>query len=48
MIEAPCLDCGDPLRVVVREGVIEDQDPSRICTYVDIPIRDWSRNLPRA
>ncbi|MHC4458613.1 MAG: hypothetical protein ACYS0I_16305 [Planctomycetota bacterium] len=48
MIEAPCLDCGDPIRLVVRDGVIESQDPTGIFTYVDIPIRDWIRNLPHA
>jgi len=36
------------MRVVLRDGVIESQDPSGMCTYVDIPIRDWSKNLPHA
>jgi hypothetical protein len=48
VIEAPCLDCGDPLRVTVRDGAIERQEPTGICTYVDIPIRDWNSNLPHA
>ncbi len=48
MIEAPCLDCGDPVRVQVRDGVIERREPQGIYLYVDIPIRDWSRNLPHA
>ncbi len=45
-IESPCLDCGEPLRVVVRDGVIESRDPPGIVCYVDIPISQWSKNWP--
>jgi hypothetical protein len=45
-IDAPCLDCGDPLRVVVRDGVVERRDPEAIVCYVDLPIREWAKDWP--
>jgi hypothetical protein len=44
-IEAPCLDCGEALRVVVREGRIVSAEPATICAFVDIPFREWRPNL---
>jgi len=43
-IDAPCLDCGEPLRLAVRDGVIESQEPAGIYSYVDLPWREWKRN----
>jgi len=45
-IDSPCLDCGAPLRVVVRDGVIENRDPEEIVLYVDLPISLWSKDWP--
>lgn len=44
-IESPCLDCGDLITLVIRDGVIESARPPSIYGYVDIPFRDWRRNL---
>ena len=48
VVDAPCLDCGDPIRVTVRKGVIEREEPRGICFYVDVPAREWRANLPFA
>jgi hypothetical protein len=48
LVEAPCLDCGEPVRVTVRNGVIEREDPRGIRFYVDVPLREWGANLPFA
>ncbi len=45
-IDSPCLDCGEPLRVVVRDGTIEHRDPEEIVSYVDIPFSQWSKDWP--
>lgn len=45
-IEAPCLDCGESLRVDVRDGAIESTEPGGIFGYIDIPAKDWRKNLP--
>jgi hypothetical protein len=47
-VEAPCLDCGEPVRVAVRNGVVEREEPRGICFYVDVPLREWRANLPFA
>ncbi len=45
-IDSPCLDCGEPLRIVVRDGIIESRDPDGIVCYVDIPVSQWSKDWP--
>lgn len=45
-IDSPCLDCGESLRVVVRDGVIESRDPDGIVVYVELPLNRWSRDWP--
>jgi hypothetical protein len=45
-IDAPCLDCGEALQIVVRDGTIERSDPAGIVSYVDLPIREWSKDWP--
>jgi alkylmercury lyase-like protein len=47
-IDAPCLDCGEPLTITVRDGVIERQAPDGIVLYVGLPFREWYGNLPYA
>jgi len=45
-IDAPCLDCGEYMQVVVRYGVIEAQNPDSIRGYVDIPLGKWAMDWP--
>jgi len=45
-IDAPCLDCGEPLSVTVRDGIIEQREPLGIVGYVDVPFREWWSQLP--
>ena len=44
-IDAPCLDCGEPLCVTVRDGVIDHVEPEGIFAFVDIPFRQWRPHL---
>ena len=44
-IDAPCLDCGEPVRVVVRDGKILNTDPEEISGYIDIPFGQWRKYL---
>ncbi len=45
-IDAPCLDCGEPLRVVVRDGVVERREPEGIVAYASLPFAQWSKDWP--
>ncbi len=47
-IDAPCLDCGEPLHVEILDGEIRKADPADIHFYVDLPIKKWFGNLPFA
>lgn len=47
-IDAPCLDCGEPLHVEILDGEIRQADPAGIHFYVDLPIKKWFGNLPFA
>jgi hypothetical protein len=45
---APCLDCGELIRVDILDGEIQKADPVDIHFYVDLPIKKWYGNLPFA
>ena len=45
-VAAPCLDCGEPIEVTVRDGRIERAAPVSTCFYVSLPVREWRVNLP--
>ncbi len=34
------------MRLEVRDGAIESAEPGGICGYVDVPAKDWLKNLP--
>ncbi len=44
-VRAPCLDCGQPVEVTVRDGRIERAVPATIRFYVSVPVREWRANL---
>lgn len=43
-IDAPCLDCGEPLQVKVRDGRIVSADPAGQYAFIDVPFREWRAN----
>jgi hypothetical protein len=44
-VRAPCLDCGEPMEVEVRDGkIVNTSDPAMV-SYVDLPIAEWRKNL---
>jgi hypothetical protein len=45
-IDSSCPHCNEPLRVVVRDGVIELCEPEETVCYVDLPLREWSTSWP--
>jgi len=44
-IKAPCLHCGQPIEVAVRDGRIERAAPATTRFYVSVPVREWRANL---
>ena len=47
-IEAPCLQSGAEMRVVFRDGALEDTAPKCIHFYVTQPIKKWHNDMPFA
>jgi hypothetical protein len=45
-IDSVCLDCGKPIRVEVRDGTIETEEPKGLIGYVAVPVGRWMFNLP--
>lgn len=44
-IEAPCLDCGEPMRLTLCDGDIREQEPAGIVPFVDVPFKHWRDNI---
>jgi hypothetical protein len=44
----PCLDCGLPMRVVMRDDEILEAEPEGMVGYVAVPFRRWYENLSYA
>ena len=45
-IDSVCLDCGEPIRVEVKDGKIEAVEPKGLIGYVSVPIGRWMFNIP--
>jgi hypothetical protein len=44
-IDCPCLDCGEPITIEMRDGVIEKADPEGIIGHVSLPVSKWAPDL---
>ncbi|HOD36892.1 MAG TPA: hypothetical protein PLR20_14115 [Syntrophales bacterium] len=44
-IDFPCLDCGEPLRVVIRDGKVINNESSGYIAYVSVPFWKWFEDL---
>jgi len=47
-IDAPCLDCGSPVHVEMRDGIVSKTNPEGIMGYVTVPFSKWMQRLPYA
>jgi len=47
-IDTPCLDCGSPITVKMKDGIIQDTEPEGIMGYTSVPVREWFNDLPYA
>jgi hypothetical protein len=45
MLEFPCLDCGKPLRVVIRDGKVLNEEALGYMAYVAVPFWKWFEDL---
>ena len=47
-IDTPCLDCGDPIQVKIKDGVLLKIEPKSLISYVAVPLADWDRDMSYA
>ena len=45
-IDSKCLDCGEPIRVDVKDGKIEHEEPKGLIGHVSVPFGQWIFNMP--
>jgi hypothetical protein len=41
-----CLDCGEPIRIEVKDGEIEGEEPKGLIGHVSVPFGMWIFNIP--
>ncbi|MDP2855190.1 MAG: organomercurial lyase [Smithellaceae bacterium] len=44
-IDTPCLDCGQPIHLEMRDGVILKADPEDVIGYVAVPFSNWMQDI---
>ena len=47
-IESPCLDCGEPITIEMRDGIIEKADPEGLIGHVSVPVSKWRPDVAYA
>jgi hypothetical protein len=47
-VECPCLDCGLPISIEIRDGNLLHVEPEGVTAYVAIPFWKWFDDLPYA
>lgn len=46
-IDCPCLDCGEPIQVRMRDGEILSSSPDGIVAHAKLPPSEWRINLAK-
>jgi hypothetical protein len=44
-VDSICLDCGQPVRVEVKDGRILKAEPEGIVAHVSVPFLKWRDNM---
>jgi hypothetical protein len=47
-IDSPCLDCGDPISIEMKDGIILKANPEGMIGYVSLPVSKWQTDVARA
>jgi hypothetical protein len=47
-IDAFCRDCGEPMRLRMKDGRVLEQAPARIVAHLGVPVARWFDDLPFA
>jgi hypothetical protein len=47
-VDFPCLDCGEPLRIVLRDGKLLNEEAAAYAAYVSVPFWKWFEDVGHA
>ena len=47
-VEAHCRDCGDPIRIEMKDGEVLSQEPEGLLIHLGVPVARWFEDLPYA
>ncbi|RLB14481.1 MAG: hypothetical protein DRG82_13710 [Deltaproteobacteria bacterium] len=47
-IDTPCLDCGEPIHVEMRDGELLRCNPASVIGYVAVPLAKWGQDVAYA
>ncbi|UCF86335.1 MAG: hypothetical protein JSV50_07450 [Desulfobacteraceae bacterium] len=47
-MDAPCLDCGSPIKVEMKDGEVLKTEPEGLMAFTCVPLREWFNDLPYA
>ena len=47
-IDSFCRDCGEPMRLRIKDGIVLEQAPDRIVAHLGVPVARWFDDLPFA
>ncbi len=46
MIDSTCPDCGEAVKVEVKDGKIQSEHPKGLIGHVSVPFGKWINNVP--
>ena len=47
-IDAPCIDCGQTIKVEMQDGEVLTAEPEELVGYVAVPFSKWFEDIPYA
>jgi hypothetical protein len=47
-IDCPCLDCGEPISVRMRDGALLEVEPATLVGHTNLPRWRWAENIAYA
>ncbi len=47
-VDAYCRDCGDPIRLIMQDEEIIEQEPAGLLCHLGVPVARWFEDLPYA
>lgn len=47
-VDSECPDCGEPIRITMRDGDLLDSSPAAMVAHINVPVARWRGQYPLA